>query len=558
VTTNLVHGPGTYQGALMQATIQASTRNPSSGSPDTGQITLVMTANDIEPVSNVLTLTVDEKPIESGYASPISVKFTQADLTTPVVGATINWAVYPYVEDNLNPPYDLVFGKGTQTQTDSEGVARNTLTYNGSGDLNSVFLVASAFDPVAGHTQSATRTLRFVYVDPLTGIMINRPWATNPVSGKVITTAPCQVITARMTLSKGQGDGPIKLYTRPLQEIATQLFTMDGRSISQDADGGYTVQTSNGSVDFLVGAQYPAFCGLEAYYPPGASEPLCKTRVWLTQLGQTYGNTNGALTIQNLDTTTTPPVLNMPDKSTWPNPFFTVSVPANSDKVNFRPDDDIVILLNYRVAFTGKVADVQAPNHVDLAYCMLNPTGNLIAYVVGTGKNIAQWGYLEFNASGTAQTYPTTGGAMQTLPAPSLTTPNLEAIKAKDVVNGLEVKIIPFGAPTRFYQPGDEITVYFYLSGSYPLPVTTTKQCLGSPSKIRNIATLQYTVVEGDELRSDEVKILGPLPQWCLAGYGAGTFQMNMRVVRQGQNGPETYWSTSTNALRMDTATVDG
>jgi hypothetical protein len=185
-----------------------------------------------------------------------------------------------------------------------------------------------------------------------------------------------------------------------------------------------------------------------------------------------------------------------------------------------------------------------------------------MGYVVGSGTNLTQWGYINFNASGAAQTAPATGGVTPTLPAPALLNSGVASLTSADIVEGLQVRIVPNGPQGWSYQDGDRITVYFYLSGTYPL-TDNTKGCPTIEGGIHNIATLQYTVANGDELTSGMDKILGPLPQWSLAGYGGGqnsaspgTLQMNLRVVRPGQGASQTYWSAATDVLPIDTATL--
>ncbi|AOB30121.1 hypothetical protein AKI39_04575 [Bordetella sp. H567] len=557
VTTNFVHGPGTYNGGMIQATIQVSAVNPQTSQQDSGQISLVMTANNIEPASKVMTISVDgTQPIQSGYACPISVKYTEPDLKDPVVGAAITWSVYPYVEDSAQPKYELSFGEGNPTQTGADGVSHNTITYNGTSDLEGVILVVSAFNPVTGQTDFAKYSLNFTYVSSLTGIMIDRPWATNPAFGGVDPSVPCQVITAKMTLADAQGAGTIQLIPTPASP-AIQIFYPDGTEIAPE-ENVFTVQTTGGSAEVLVSARYPSFFSLQAYYPPGTQQPVCSTQLWPTQLGGSYGTVVYPLIIQDLDTSTTPPQLKIPGTSTWPNPVFTASIPPNGGNLNLNSDDDVVILLNYRIAYTGKVADAQSPNSVDIAYAMLQPTGNAMSYVVGTGRILSQRGYFQFDAPGQAQINPAPDST-PTLIAPSLLIPDVESIQATDVVDGLRVRILPTATtPGWTYQAGDEITVYFYLSGKYPLPSKATRQCPSISEPIRNIASLQYTVVAGDELTSGQAKILGPLPQAYLAGYGSpGTLRMNFKMVRPGSGNPQTYWSKTTSTLPIDTASLD-
>ncbi|ARP80307.1 hypothetical protein CAL12_05320 [Bordetella genomosp. 8] len=551
VATNQLLGPGTFQGDRVQAIVRVSTTNPQSSQPDSTTLSLILTANDVEPVSKVMRITVDgPQPISNGYACPINVKYTQADLTTPMVNAPITWAVYPYVEDDADPPYALSFGFPNPTYTGDDGVAVNTISYEGTRDLPDATLVASCFNPLTGQTDFATTRISFVYASPLTGIMVSRPWATNPGSGNVLPSVPCQVLTAGMTLDNDEGDGQIRLQTVPAQLNGVQLYTSDGTQI-QAVSGAYTVTTRDRSVEVLVGARFPTFFNLQAYYPVDAQQPLCDTDLWLSTLGGKYADGRYPLAIENLDLSTTPPLLTMPDESTWPEPSFTVSLPANGNGQQLDPDAPLAIILNYRVAYTGKVADAQAPNSIDIAYAMLQPTGNTIAYFVGTGIAVTQRGTLVFDARGQAQTDPWTGGISPTLPMPALV-PSLQGVTAADIVNGLAVRIQPGSTQSGWkYQAGDRITVYFYLSGTYPLPDTEGCPSIAQPA--RNVATLRHTLQAGDDLTTGQAQLLGPIPQALLAGYGApGTLRMNFAV----QRGETAYWSQASATIAIDTATI--
>ncbi|OZI26582.1 hypothetical protein CAL26_04470 [Bordetella genomosp. 9] len=552
VATNMIHGPGTFHGDLVHAIVRVSTANPQTSQPDSATVSIILTANDVEPVSKTMTITVDgTQPINSGYACPISVKYTQADLITPMVNAPVTWAVYPYVEDSADPPYELSFGELNPTYTGDDGVAHNTISYNGTQDLPNAILVASCFNPVSGQTDFATTRLSFDYVSPLTGIMISRPWATNPASGNVIPSIPCQVVTARMNLASGEGDAQVKMMTEPGQLNGVQVYTTNGVQV-QPVDGAFTVMSQNGAVEVLVGARFPTFFTLQAYYPVDAPQPLCDTDLWLSTLGGKYSDSRFPLTIENLDMSATPPLLTMPDKSTWPDPSFTVSLAASGQQLD--PDAPLAILLNYRVAYTGKVADIQAPNSIDIAYAMLQPTGNTIAYFVGTSVAVTQRGNLTFDAQGQAQTYPWTGSISPILSMPALVPP-LQRVTAVDIINGLNVRILPSSTQSGWkYQAGDQITVYFYLSGKYPLPDVASNYCPSITQPARNIATLRYTVQPGDELTMGQPQVLGPMAQALLAGYGgSGTLQLNFSV----QRGSTTYWSKAGSTIGMDTATID-
>ena len=507
------------------ATVTATAINPNTQQPDTSKMLVAIKKGRLVPpqLLGYVTLApaVNAPNYPEGVPNPVLATYHGDDMS-PYPDEDIYWAAYP--------PERLSFTSPNPTKTDADGNSENGIICSTGGDLGGVTVTASSPNYLTGSYDNGLTHMSFVdrsHEAGLLGIMIDRPYALNPpltVVNRVDPSIPDQVITGQVILS-GIAPSRQTILISTIPEDAP-IVMYDEHNLKLDKQGTQFVATTNsdGVANFKTGAVNPQLLSLQATYDTFSTEQAQLTVALVSDHAR-----NPSLPEIQLDGSF----------ASMPSNVATFKVSTSATSPNIVGTDLVAVILNDLVVYYGLASHFFAG--VDVAYALLNTSGtNTICYVRLSGELASESTRRLFRASGTAQTAPLPN-VSRTLKMATI--PGSNPIGPRDIVAGLKVVIPAYNDVT----PGDVITVFFYLSGTYSLTVARL---------IRNVATLSYTVKQGDNLtQGKSIELV--LPQVYVAGYGAGSLQVDYNVASgssSNSSGPLSLrWSQQSGQITLNT-----